>query len=828
MPAAAALVPRHQVVEIPAPIKGVDQGTARHLRDPQTCDEMVNVDVFPPFSDRDGIGKRCGTRRVFTNACAAAGGQPRIITGLDAVPGDVADNLAPAPALGYVYPTADKAGYPIPSPSWAKNTGVSLNRYLAIDDVHGAADDSDYVTVQCRVQGAFNPSTGLWEAQDRWTLGAGAGTPATAVSMFARVRIRRPTSIITQVPTTGSHGVIIVPVTGGGTGDDPTTGPGTEAQTITTLASSQTSADLSSPTDANCAGNIRFTLYYDNTGAGDWRTIGYLDVPFTQVGNTWINVDALFTDISAVPAACWNNAARLAIGVVAGENGQCGNCYVDVSYAHAGWGTTPPPPPPGSGIGKLLILLPDRAYVANVATDNLGTASASTAIVNQFPSFTYFFPTAKWYVVDGGASTIIDPATDPPTITDWPTAVTGAGGGTLPDGCTLVAGYRNRIVLAKGSQWFLSASQDPLDWNFAADSTDKPAELAAVAGSNHFTTDPPDPITALISWSDDLFLFMCANSIWKLDGDPADGGDLQNVTRQTGCLSQRSWCFDEFGTLWWVGSSGLYRMTRDGAMENVSGRRVYRYLDRIDSNSTLVQLVYDAFAKKVRIFVTPLLGAETPTGQPLHIVYDLRRDAFTFDTYPPAFGPTAVCRVHGATPDDRRWFIGSPEDGFLRRPFDGGPLDTNGNISPLGTIADGCADDLKRDGTFIAGATTAIESSVRYAPVHLPDEDREIIADELTAYGVDNNFPLSVPMDEVSWYLLAGNSAAHVESQAVQANAKASGRWLGNSNFGMQTPARFRVRGGVLQLVVRQHSATASWALGRVVMRYLIGPRRRG
>ena len=61
-------------VEIPFPVKGIDQSQPRGKQDPLTCVEALNVRGFPPLSDRIGGGKREGTRRAFSDQMTGTGG----------------------------------------------------------------------------------------------------------------------------------------------------------------------------------------------------------------------------------------------------------------------------------------------------------------------------------------------------------------------------------------------------------------------------------------------------------------------------------------------------------------------------------------------------------------------------------------------------------------------------------------------------------------------------------------------------------------------------------------------------------------------------------
>lgn len=829
------------VVDLPFPIGGIDQSQPRAKQGSLTCTNALNTVPFPPIADRLCGGKRHGTRRTFTNAVAAAAAQPLTILGLNHVPG-LTSSAAALTDLSYVYPTADQASFPSPAGSWWR-VGGTTNLYTEVDDPHGTPDDTDYDSTQPYSHGTPNPVTGLTETTMRWNCGAGAASPVsgTGVHMFVRFRMRAGVSpgghhVAEPSIPAASTGVSVSGTALSGSIQGGSGGPLFADQGYSYSTQPEPYAQ-----DMLCAANVRFTLYYDSTGAGDWVPLDYVDTPFTSIVGDWVSQEFLFEDIAAIPAACYTNAARLAISCTSGENGHCGGFFLDVSYAHLGWQASgTPPPPPGPATGNLLILLADKVYVGNIKTDALGTPTTPTGLTRQFPSIGWY--AGYWYVVDGNDEKRITPA-NPPVVTDYKTDSDTAypAGNTYPAGCRVVCHWRNRIVMANQegaangeTLGFMSAVGDPLDYRIANDS-DKPAEISALAFANKFVNTPADAITCLIPWSDDLLIVGGANTINRFEGDPGQNGTFANLTQQTGILGDRAWCFDEFGNLWFMGSSGLYRMTRDGQIKNISGRKLYRELDRLDGNNNLIQLSYDAFAKTVNIFFTPYFAGggqslsaanASNVGGSLHVLFDITTESFWFVQYPQRFGPWSVCRISGATDDDRRYLMGGNQ-GHIYRPFDGGKLNSSGLFSPTGTSRPGTADDLKRDGTSISGSTTAIETSVRYPPIEGLFGDYELMFTEITGTGEDNNLPLNLPLGPVQGLWLAADSAAVVSELAAVPNAQASWSWFGPGNYGLQKPLGMRISAGAHQLVLRQHSATQSWSVGRITAKFRRGGRRR-
>lgn len=416
--------------------------------------------------------------------------------------------------------------------------------------------------------------------------------------------------------------------------------------------------------------------------------------------------------------------------------------------------------------------------------NNLGLNRCSGGgFANALPSFFAF--NLKWYGVDGDRNRIINPADF--TVSDWSTAVTA---GSLPVGCHLAALYRGRAVLARTddnpSIWYMSRVFNPLDWDYGAD----PLQTAPFAGTNADVGVPGDAITALIPFSDDYLIFGCATSIWMMEGDPGYGGAVQNLSYKTGMISNRAWCFDEKGNLWFMGLGGLYILPRGSRdPQNVSGRRLATYLDELDSDTILVQMAYDAFKKYVHVFLT---NTDT-TIDSIHVVYDLQLDAFFFDSLPGRADPWAVCDIVGTAFEDRRILLGG-DDGYTRRFRDDVAYD----------IDTSSADETA---TLIH---TIIDSWVRFAPLDANGR-KELLCVGIQSQGSFDN-------GAVTYEVLAANTVEDLSNQDL-GDGVVNGTIFGNG-LGQQRPQRIRVRGGAQQLIIRQQSTTDGFKIEKIVMHY--------
>ena len=280
------------------------------------------------------------------------------------------------------------------------------------------------------------------------------------------------------------------------------------------------------------------------------------------------------------------------------------------------------------------------------------------------------------------APKIYNPVAD--SLTNW---FASTGLGTVPVGCKLVARYRDRLVLAGDpldpNEYYMSRQGDPLDFLFSEIDVG-----AAVKGSNSDAGRVGDPVTALMTFSDDYLFFGCRSSLWLMRGDPAAGGRIDNVSHAIGVLSEKSWCHGPKGELVWLSRDGMYQsnpecMTCEPV--SVSREKLPRELIDINPDLTTVTMEFDVRDRCVHIFLTPTVAT---TGV-RHWCYDWTYKAF----FPITFAstdhcPTAIKRLDAADAEDccvliggfgggvRRfsWTAGCDDDATLSSYVDIGPL----------------------------------------------------------------------------------------------------------------------------------------------------------
>ncbi len=211
----------------------------------------------------------------------------------------------------------------------------------------------------------------------------------------------------------------------------------------------------------------------------------------------------------------------------------------------------------------------------------------------------------------GGGGTCAYEVVRAPKVYDATTdavSVMEATAGDVPANCRLICRYRDRIVLAKGHQWWMSRQGYPLDWDLSQPASDG---ARALTGASSDAGRIGEPITALIPHSDDYMIFACAYSLWVLRGDAGYGGQMGAVSRAVGVVDAGAWCWGPKGELYFLSHDGVYVLPAgaQGPPISVSRERLPKELMDVDPEKWNVSMAYDGLARKVHISLTPI-GAD--------------------------------------------------------------------------------------------------------------------------------------------------------------------------------------------------------------------------
>jgi hypothetical protein len=332
----------------------------------------------------------------------------------------------------------------------------------------------------------------------------------------------------------------------------------------------------------------------------------------------------------------------------------------------------------------------------------------------------------KLYFADGVNWVYYQPSNN--TINTW-----SASAGTLPvDGSSnkprLICTWRGRTVLSglleDSHNWFMSAVDDPTDFDYSP--TDVVA-TQAVAGNNGPLGVIGDVVTGLVSWSDDVLIFLGDSTIWQMTGDPMDGGHLDLITDAIGCAWGKAWCKDPDGNVYFFGNHpSVYTMRPSQQPQRLSDP-IARLLRDVNTGENTIRMAWNDHAKGLHVFISDTEESQATT----HYFWEQRTGAWWQDEFAEAdMNPLALTVFDGNQPQDRVLLIGS-WDGYVRA------------IDP---------DAVNDDGV-------AIESEVWLGPILTPDMD-EVMLHEMQ--GV-----LAVDSGDVTVEVYTGFTAEQARASAV-------------------------------------------------------------
>ncbi len=252
------------------------------------------------------------------------------------------------------------------------------------------------------------------------------------------------------------------------------------------------------------------------------------------------------------------------------------------------------------------------------------------------------------------------------------------GKGVVPSSCTLMCMWRERLVLAgPDHNFYASRVGCPEDWLYGA------LDVAAAFAGNNVNNRTPgfigDPIIALMPFRDDVMLVGGEQRIWAWMGDLADGGRIVNVSDGIGIAGRNAWTIDTMGSLWLVGSGGLYRYG-GSQLEPISDMILPSYFQKLNEGSNWISLAWDRDRYGLWVFATPSTAPASKT------VSGLARSSFT---------ATATSASHGYATGDFVVIGGAAQDGY------------NGMVGPI-TVTDANTFTFNVTGAPVTPATGTI------------------------------------------------------------------------------------------------------------------------
>ncbi len=233
--------------------------------------------------------------------------------------------------------------------------------------------------------------------------------------------------------------------------------------------------------------------------------------------------------------------------------------------------------------------------------------------------------------------------------------------GQVPTGCPLTCRSNDRQYLA-GAEiaphvWFASRSGDPLDYDYSQSDSKR-----AVAGTASDSGVPGDPLTAMFAFSDDYVIFACLDSLWRLAGDPAYGGKLDNLSHAVGIVDENAWTIGPGGELIFLSLDGLYAVQPGGNSYPIplSSEVLPWEFKNIDTNQLEVSLEFDTVDRGLDIFLTPV-----SSNTRIHWWFDWDTKTFWPLTLQSDHEPTATCSYRASAVEGAGVLLGG-RDGKLR------------------------------------------------------------------------------------------------------------------------------------------------------------------
>jgi hypothetical protein len=376
------------------------------------------------------------------------------------------------------------------------------------------------------------------------------------------------------------------------------------------------------------------------------------------------------------------------------------------------------------------------------------------------------------YYVDGAVYKKYTASTD--TVATW----TASTAGTLPlsgsNTAKLICSWGGRIVLSgvAGDEhnWFISALNDPLDFDYATDFS----EDDAIAGNTPNAAGKClDIINCLLPYSEDILLMGCDHSIYMMDGFPTAGGRMVLLTESTGMSWGRPFASDENGVFYFFGSrGGVFRITDlNSPPQRITQGRIDNQLTSIDLTANIVRMAWDDAEQALRVFITALDGTAST-----HWYWCRRTDSWWKVVYAdPDHNPLCVHTIDADDPDDRKLLLG-------------------------------CVDSRVRyhSATAKDDAGTAISSHVYLGPMKMQG-DAVFRLDELQAT-LDND------SDQVEFEVISGRT---YQDAYENATPDYSGRW----GFGKNMADRRRASGRAIFVKISNDTTSASWAFESLLAR---------
>jgi hypothetical protein len=356
--------------------------------------------------------------------------------------------------------------------------------------------------------------------------------------------------------------------------------------------------------------------------------------------------------------------------------------------------------------------------------------------------------------------------------------------GTLPATAYLSALYLGRLYIGGDPdnpyQWYASAQRNIFNWKYTAGDVS-----SAIRGGDTDIGDLQDIPRAFIQYGISYLLFGCSHSIYIMINDPAQGGTLRKLSQDIGVFGSRSYCWDENGFLYFVGTGGVYRLSPDGGeIKHLTEFVLPSFIsdESADPSTHRITMEYDFDKHGMQIAVVTLADSTNSCYW-----YERRTDGFFEEVYPNVCSPYSMLFYESQTSSLRGMLYGCG-DGYVRTP-DSSETD----------------DDT--------GATTAaIDSHVTLGPFAL----NEKLGHEGIVSGIHGILSGGASggsesdSSDVSWYIYVGDSPEEV-LEKVAADTHSLNGTLYGPGYIKGGKSLKSVRGRYAAIKLRNNTAGETW-----------------
>lgn len=307
---------------------------------------------------------------------------------------------------------------------------------------------------------------------------------------------------------------------------------------------------------------------------------------------------------------------------------------------------------PGGRVTQIVIIQGGKVYTASTpggTYTRVGSGAADFATTGRIHAVAA--RGGLLFAVDGVNTKKIDLLTR--TV-----ATHSASEGTAPTSCTLVTLWRDRLVYAGPDQnWFMSRSGDYDDFDYAgAGGADTSRAVAGNNANSQVSGFIGRPITALLSWSEDVLLVGHDDALTRIAGDPAEGGAILPVSFAQGCIGADAMVVDANRGAWILGSQGLARY--DGGSLTPMDDPIPGMPDVVTRGTTRVQLVWDAQLDGLLVLMVPSAFSSST----IHYWYDQETQGWWPWAFSSSNEPLVAGVFDGDAPGDRVLLLGSRDN----------------------------------------------------------------------------------------------------------------------------------------------------------------------